>query len=75
MRREKYMDMVGIVSQIGLWLCFGLALWAEATGAAELKRIAGVCAAAFFSTAALAIVVYLGQIARNRRAARKRQGA
>ena len=75
MRREIVMDGLGIVSLIGLWLCFGLALWAEASGAAELKRIAGGCAAVFSAAAALAIVVYLRQIADNRNAARKRGGA
>ncbi|WP_309119613.1 hypothetical protein [Paenibacillus sp.] len=77
MRSGKWMDRLGVASQIGLLISFCGALCVEATGVDEWRRWVGVCAAASLSAAALAAAACVRQIAKNKRAARlrRRQGA
>ncbi|TLS51608.1 hypothetical protein FE782_13970 [Paenibacillus antri] len=73
MRSDKWMDRFGIASQVGLLISFGGALCIEMTGADEWRRWVGVCAAVSITAAAFAAIVYVRQIAKNKRAARTRQ--
>jgi hypothetical protein len=68
MSRIRMFDLIGIVSEIGLLLCFCGAIWLDVFGNEELKRIVGISSAVFLTGLAITFVVYLWDIAKNRRA-------
>ncbi len=71
MKRDQILDWMGIVSQIGLLLCFCAAVCLELTGNEELKRIVGISTAVFLTMLVFTFAVYLLEIYRNRRVGNK----